>query len=162
MASDFEYKDKYQNGYKSGYSAADDPERKNYSPLAVDGQLRDALAGSYEREREMAEYQRGLEKEKRYYEKIAQQQQREADRFAQIEREGREQVAQRRAAINLIVSQKRDEYNKKSWFGKAVATMMRKSFSQRKKEIIEAAERRVDRMTPEQMENFVEREGRRR
>ena len=78
--------------------------------------------------------------------------------MSQIEREGREQVAERRKAINLIVQQKRDEYNKKSWFGKAIATLRGKGFDKMKKQITEAAERRVDRMSPEQVESFIEKQ----
>ena len=78
--------------------------------------------------------------------------------MSQIEREGREQVAERRKAINLIVQQKRDEYNKKSWFGKAIATLRGKSFDKMKKQITEAAEGRVDRMSSEQVESFIEKQ----
>ena len=78
--------------------------------------------------------------------------------MSQIEREGREQVAERRKAINLIVQQKRDEYNKKSWFGKAIATLRGKGFDKMKKQITEAAERRVDRMSSEQVESFIEKQ----
>ena len=152
------YIDNYPNGHKSGYSSADDPERKDYSPLGVDGQQRDALAESYEKERRMSEYQAGIDRERRNREKQQLEQQKEDWRMAQIEREGREQVAERRKAINLIVQQKKDEYNKKSWFGKAIATLRGKSFDKMKKQITEAAERRVDRMTPEQIENFVEKQ----
>lgn len=152
------YIDNYSNGYKSGYSSADDPERKDYSPLGVEGQQRDALAGSQERERRMSEYQAGLDREQRNRYKQQLEQQKEDWIMAQIEREGREQVAERRKAINLIVQQKKDEYNKKSWFGKAIATLRGKSFDKMKKQITEAAERRVDRMSPEQVESFIEKQ----
>jgi len=152
------YIDNYSNGYKQGYSSADDPERKDYSPSGVEAQQRDTLAASVERERRMSEYQAGLDKEQRNRDNIEAQQQRESWEMSQIEREGREQVAQRREAINLIVQQKRDEYNKKSWFGKAVATLRGKSFDKMKKQITEAAERRVDRMGSEQIEQFIEKQ----
>lgn len=150
------YIDNYSNGYKSGYSSVDDPERKNYSPLGVEGQQRDALAESQERERRMSEYQAGLDKEQRNRDNQRLEQQKEDWRMAQIEQEGREQVAERRKAINLIVQQKRDEYNKKSWFGKAIATLKGKNFDKMKRQITEAAERRVDRMNSEQIEHFIE------
>lgn len=150
------YIDKYSNGYKSGYSSQDDPERKDYSLLGVEGQQRDALAESQERQRRMSEYQAGLDREQRNHEKQQLEQQKEDWRMAQIDRAGREQVAERRKAVNLIVQQKKDEYNKKSWFGKAIATLRGKSFDKMKKQITEAAERRVDRMNPEQIESFIE------
>ena len=152
------YIDNYPNGYKYGYSSADDPERRDYSPSGVEAQQRDALAESYERERRMSEYQAGLDREQRNRDKQQLEQQKEDWRMSQIEREGREQVAERRKAINLIVQQKRDEYNKKSWFGKAIATLRGKGFDKMKKQITEAAERRVDRMSPEQVESFIEKQ----
>lgn len=152
------YIDDYTNGYKSGYSSADDPERKDYSSYGVEAQQRDALAESFERERKMAEYQYGLDKEKRNREKIEAQQRKEEWRMSEIERQGREYVAQRREAIRIIVQQKRNDYNKKSWFGKAVAKLQGKSFDKLKKQITEAAERRVDRMVPEQIEAFIEKQ----
>ncbi len=152
------YIDNYPNGYKSGYSSADDPERRDYSPSGVEAQQRDALAESYERERRMSEYQAGLDREQRNRDKQQLEQQKEDWRMSQIEREGREQVAERRKAINLIVQQKRDEYNKKSWFGKAIATLRGKSFDKMKKQITESAEGRVDRMSSEQVESFIEKQ----
>ena len=107
------YVDNYSNGYKSGYSSADDPERKDYSPSGVEAQQRDALASSYERERRMSEYQAGLDTEQRARERREAEREREAWKMSQFEREGRERVAERRKAINIIVQQKRDEYNKK-------------------------------------------------
>lgn len=152
------YIDNYSNGYKSGYSSADDPERRDYSPSGVEAQQRDALAESYERERRMSEYQAGLDREQKNRDKQQLEQQKEDWRMSQIEREGREQVAERRKAINLIVQQKRDEYNKKSWFGKAIATLRGKSFDKMKKQITESAEGRVDRMSSEQVESFIEKQ----
>ena len=152
------YIDNYSNGYKSGYSSADDPERRDYSPSGVEAQQRDALAESYERERRMSEYQAGLDREQGARERREAERAREEWKMSQIEREGREQVAERRKAINLIVQQKRDEYNKKSWFGKAIATLRGKSFDKMKKQITESAEGRVDRMSPEQVESFIEKQ----
>lgn len=152
------YIDNYPNGYKDGYSSADDPERRDYSPSGVEAQLRDALAASAERERRMSEYQAGLDREQEARERREAERAREEWKMFQIEREGREQVAERRKAINLIVQQKRDEYNKKSWFGKAIATLRGKGFDKMKKQITEAAERRVDRMSPEQVESFIEKQ----
>ena len=152
------YIDNYPNGYKDGYSSADDPERRDYSPSGVEAQLRDALAASAERERRMSEYQAGLDREQEARERREAERAREEWKMSQIEREGREQVAERRKAINLIVQQKRDEYNKKSWFGKAIATLRGKSCDKMKKQITESAEGRVDRMSPEQVESFIEKQ----
>lgn len=61
-------------------------------------------------------------------------------------------------AVRLIVEQKRQEYNKKSWFGKAIATLRGKSFANMRAEIEENAINRVDRMSPEQVESFIEKQ----
>lgn len=60
----------------------------------------------------------------------------------------------------MIVKQKRDEYNKKSWFGKAVAKLQGNSFDKTKDQITQSARRKVDRMTPEEVLEFVENEER--
>lgn len=59
-------------------------------------------------------------------------------------------------AVRLIVEQKRQEYNKKSWFGKAIATLRGKSFANMRAEIEENAINRVDIMSPEYLERFIE------
>lgn len=59
-------------------------------------------------------------------------------------------------AINLIVEQKRQEYNKKSWFGKAIATLRGKTFKQMASEIEEYAAKRVENMSPSYLEDFIE------
>lgn len=156
----------YPNGWKDGWAI--DHAEESYSPYAAERAQRNAFADSEERERRMSEYQAGLDKEQRYREKIEdkKEQRKEAWRMTEIEREGREQVAQRRELIRIFVQQKKDEYNNKSWFGKAVAKISGKSFDKMKGQITEAAERRVDRMEPEQierlLENHAEKEGRTR
>jgi len=59
-------------------------------------------------------------------------------------------------AIRIIVEQKRQEYNKKSWFGKAIATLTGKTFAKMRNEIEDYATRRVENMSPEQLERFIE------
>lgn len=61
-------------------------------------------------------------------------------------------------AVRLIVEQKRQEYNKKSWFGKAIATLRGKSFANMRAEIEENAINRVDRWSPEYLERFIEKQ----
>jgi len=160
------YIDNYPNGYKSGYSSADDPERRNYSPSGVEAQQRDALAESRERERRMSEYQAGLEKEQKLREQREAERKRTEWQINQWEREAKDQVANRREAINIIVQQKRNEYNEKSWFGKAIAKLRGKSFDKIERQVIADAERRVDKMDPNYIEYFIERtherEGRQR
>lgn len=158
------YVDNYPNGTKSGYSAADDPDRRDYSPLGVASQQRNALHDSYERERQMDEYQRGVDSERARLEKIQAEREREEWIRENQERERRKRVDLRWEAIDIIVQQKRDEYNKKSWFGKAIATLRGKTFYKMRDQITDAAERTVDSMTPEEIKEFVkmEREGRTR
>ena len=61
-------------------------------------------------------------------------------------------------AVRLIVEQKRQEYNKKSWFGKAIATLRGKTFAKMRNDIEENATRRVENMSPEQVESFIEKQ----
>lgn len=155
----------YPNGWKDGWSSADHA-TQSYSPYAAESAQREALWAREEENRKWSSYQEGLKKQQSYQDKLQAERVREEIRLANIEREAREQSAQRREAIGIIVQQKRDEYNKKSWFGKAIATLRGKSFDKMKGQITEDAERRVDRMSPEQVERFIEnqteKEGRRR
>ena len=59
-------------------------------------------------------------------------------------------------AIRIIVEQKRQEYNKKSWFGKGIAKLRGKTFAKMRNEIEDYATRRVENMSPEQLERFIE------
>lgn len=151
----------YPNGYKDGWSSADHA-TDNYSPYAAERKQRDALERSEASESEMARYEAGLENERRAREKNEEQRAKEEYFFAKIESVANEQYKQRKEAINIIVQQKRDEYNKKSWFGKAIASLRGKSFDKMKIQITEDAEKRIDRMQPEQIEQFIEKAGRKR
>lgn len=59
-------------------------------------------------------------------------------------------------AIRIIVEQKRQEYNKKSWFGKAIAKLRGKTFAKMRNEIENYATKRVENMSPEYLERFIE------
>lgn len=60
------------------------------------------------------------------------------------------------AAIRIIVEQKRQEYNKKSWFGKGIAKLRGKTFAKMRNEIEDYATRRVENMSSQQLERFIE------
>ena len=60
-----------------------------------------------------------------------------------------------REAIRLIVDQKRQAYNNKSWFGKAIATMKGRNFANMRDKIEEDAIRRVGNMSPENLKEFI-------
>lgn len=59
-------------------------------------------------------------------------------------------------AIRIIVEQKRQEYNKKSWFGKAIAKLSGKTFAKMRNEIEDYATRKVENMSPAALERFIE------
>lgn len=59
-------------------------------------------------------------------------------------------------AVRLIVEQKRKEYNDKSLFGKAIAKLTGKTFAKMRSDIEVDAIRRVDNMSPEYLERFIE------
>jgi len=75
----------------------------------------------------------------------------ENKRMAAIENERNQMEAKR-----IIVEQKRQEYNKKSWFGKSVAALRGRTFNKMRDQIEDYAERRIENMTPEQLETFVQ------
>lgn len=104
----------------------------------------------------MSSYEKGLENERRYREKIEAGQAKREWQMERMEREAREHALQRQEVIKIIVQQKRDEYNKRSPFGKAIAKLRGKSFDKMKGKITESAERIVDAMSPERLEEFVE------
>ena len=59
-------------------------------------------------------------------------------------------------AVRLIVEQKRQEYKNKSWFKKLDAKLRGKSLAQNKIIIEANAWERVDKMSPEYLERFIE------
>lgn len=75
----------------------------------------------------------------------------ENKRHAAIQHERNQQEA-----IRIIVEQKRQEYNKKSWFGKAIANLRGKTFAKMRSDIEEYATKRVEKMSPEYLEHFIE------
>ena len=85
-------------------------------------------------------------------------------RTQQLIQEGIEHSQNRREAIKIIVEQKRRACNDKSWLRKAAAKLSGKTFDKMKSQITKEAERRVDKMSPERLEQFVEnaKEGRSR
>lgn len=59
-------------------------------------------------------------------------------------------------AIRIIVEQRREKYNNKGWFKKAIDTLLGKTFAKMRDEIEEYATRRVENMSPEQLARFIE------
>ena len=146
------YKDNYPNGYKSGYSSADDPERKDYSPLGVEGQQRNALSESFERERKMSEYNAGVEMERQRQQRLQEQYEREESQRQQERNRSNEHREMYIESIKYLCEQKRNEYKKKSWFSKAVASLSGKGYY--KTSFWDLAKAEVDKMSDEQLEDF--------
>lgn len=59
-------------------------------------------------------------------------------------------------AIDIIVEQKRQEFAKKGLLGKAIAKLRGKTFAKIRNEIEDYATKRVENMSPEQLERFIE------
>ena len=59
-------------------------------------------------------------------------------------------------AIRIIVEQKRQEYNQKSWFGKGIAKLRGKTFNKTINQIENYAAKRVENMSPDQLKYFIE------
>lgn len=150
------YADNYPNGFKDGYSSSDDPDRRDFSPSGAKERQINAMIEDYNRRAAEERYQAGVDRMKSYRDKLRAEKEREEFRIAEMEREAKEEAAQRRKAVNILVQQKRDEYNQKSWFGKAISSLRGESFDKLKKQIIETAERRVNIMSPERIEKLIE------
>ena len=61
-----------------------------------------------------------------------------------------------REAIRIIVEQERQNYNNKSWFGKAIAKLRGRTFAKMRNEIEDYATRKVENMSPESLKRFIE------
>lgn len=149
------YIDNYPNGWKDGYSSADDPDRA-LNDSAVEEIARanvarydkhDSLEKQRERERAAAierQTQKNIEAANRLKEE------------QQWRNEHRENIDQ---AVKIMVQKKKDEYNQKSWIGKAFAKLRKRS--PKNKEWISdtknTARDKAIKMTPEQLERYIER-----
>ncbi len=80
----------------------------------------------------------------------------------QIEDRNDEITQNRREAIKIIVQEKREEYERKSWFSKTIAKLRGKSFDKMKWQITEEARQKVNSMSEDRLERFIEKEGKSR
>lgn len=149
------YKDNYPNGYKSGYSSADDPERKDYSDLGVEAQRRDALADSYERERRMSEYEAGLEKERQREQKIQQQYEKEEMEKQRLRKNAQETSEKYVDSIKHLAEQMRKKYQQKSFFTRAMLTLRGKGYHNIK--FWDNAKAEIDKMSDEELNDYYKR-----
>ena len=136
------YSDNYPNGYKSGYSSADDPDRKNYNPLYSQGMPEKSSIRSND------DYLKKLRQQeearaRKYYEEVDERK-KERARFE------KEMEAER-----LIVAQYRKEYFSKSWFGKLVAKAKGKDFYSMQEEIRNKASEQVNSMSDSELNDFI-------
>lgn len=146
------YSDNYPNGYKSGYSSADDPDRPLRADVAEDiARENMARYANYVRLEEESQKERAAAIERQTQNNIEAANRIKDDNLRREEnRERSEQVAK------IIVQQKKDEYNKKSWLGKAFTRLRGKSPKQMSAQINNAARNKAINMTPEQQERFIE------
>lgn len=149
------YSDNYPNGYKSGYSSADDPNRVNYSPMGVESARRSAMAASDERERRMSEYNSGIEREKQRQQRLQQQREREEWEQKQERIRAEEHIDMHVKSIQYLCEQKRNEYKKKSWLSRAVATLSGKGYY--KIPFWDLAKQEVEQMSDKELETFYRR-----
>ena len=96
------YKDNYPNGYKSGYSSWDDPDRKDYSPSGEERGRRSAMAASEERDRVMSDYEAGRERERQHQQRIQEQREREEWKEHQSREKSAEHMKMYTESINYI------------------------------------------------------------
>lgn len=142
----------YENGWKDGWSSADHA-TESYSPYAWERAQRDAID---EREQRQQATQ-SEDNRRKWQERLEAEQAKTEFRKKQDEINLQWSVEQRKTAIRYIVQQKREEYNKKSWFGKAMSKIKGTDFNKIKRQIEIDAIKRVEKMTDEQVESFNER-----
>ena len=146
------YNDNYPNGYKSGYNSWDDPDRKDYSPSGWDRSQRSAMAASEERERSMAEYNSGIERERKRQQRLQEQRDMDEDRRIRERQQMDEHIKMYTKSISHLCEQKRNDYKKRSFLSRAVATISGKGFY--KIPFWDLAKAEVDKMSNEQLEDF--------
>ena len=131
------YIDKYPNGYKDGYSSSDDPERKDNSPYGLERAQREILG----REESDLPKQSFENTEESY--------------TTRKYREAGEKVARTKneyEAVKIMVEEARNKYKNKSPLTRAFVKF-------KESEALDAAQDRVGRMTPEQIERYIEEHG---
>ena len=141
----------YPNGWKDGWSSADHAEQ-SYSPYAWERAEREARNNPSARtEHQYTPYQGMYSPE--YYENIDKARERaEQEQRAHVEFE----------ATNIVMQQKRDAYNQKSFFQRAWAHMRGKSFYQNQGEIREQVADHMAGYSTEYLNNFVDSGGKSR
>lgn len=141
------YSDNYPNGYKSGYSSADDPDRKDYSPYGEERARRGAGSGIYEKT-SVEKYWEGVRQ--RQTEREMRQAQEVKDRLRSNERSEKEYEA---AAI--IKREAFEAYRKQSWFKRFVAKRKGNDPYSRQSEIYDQAVQQVKAMSDIELDNVI-------
>lgn len=157
-----EYRDNYPNGWKDGYSSADDPDRSR-NDAAFESARRDAMIETEKNElKDARRLEIEKEKERQQAKEAAEQTRREVQQ-QQLQKKINNNLGLRDDAVKIIVEQKRLAYDKHNFLKKAVLKIQGRTFEQMRFKIISDAEKRVDKMSNEEVRNFVEaNEGRRR
>lgn len=150
-----EYRDNYTNGYKSGYSSADDPDRKDYSPYGVERAQRSAMAASEARD---AQEESRLASEK-YWENVRQKQEENRAKYWQEvdeRKKSNERRDRERVAAQIIVSEERETYFKQSRFKRAIAKFKGKDYYSMQGKIFNQAMEQVSAMSDRELTEFIE------
>ena len=156
------YKDNYPNGWKDGYSSADDPDLVDYSPNGWERAQREGMRRSEEREYEESRRRQIEENDRRRREKIEAEQAKIEWQRLQFEKSVEESIELREKAVSIIFEQKRANYDKQNFFKKAILKIKGRTFEQMKWKTITEARQRVDKMSNEEVEIFVEANERRK
>ena len=146
------YNDNYPNGYKSGYSSADDPDRKDYSPQGLErAMMGNAGSGIYE-ESEVEKYWENQRKK---------QEEREAQRWQEIDERKKNNIRREQEfeAARIIKSQRLETYNKQSWFKKFIAKAKGEDLYKKQSELYEQALEEAKAMTDIELTSFIKYSG---
>ena len=153
-----EHIDNFPNGWKDGYSSADDPDRR-LNDYAAESLRRSAAiedemsAARRARMNEIEERRRAKEEAERA--KLEWQE-------MQYRNEIEESIKLRKKAVNILVEQKRVAYDKQSFLKKAVLKIKGRTFEQMKWKVVADARQKVDNMNDEAVKLFVEANERRK
>ena len=138
------YSDNYPNGYKSGYSSWDDPDRRDYSPYGAERARREAGSGIHDTGESAVDWNRA--RERRIEEKRVQE---------EYDREQSEEANERRyEVIQFIAKEKREELSKRSPLAKFVAKIKGEKSNQIWDQTFRQAQSEVGEMSKNEIDDF--------
>lgn len=143
------HSDNYPNGYKDGYDSWDDPDRKNYSPYAVEMARRNAYDSSSHESKMSAvdEYRK-----KRYEAELRQEQEARAEANKRAAQQAF--IDKKIAVIHYKADEKREALRNRGLLKKAVAAISGKGYWKEVGKVWDQAVAETDTMSDKEIESF--------